>query len=172
MTLPRARVENLVVKHVADETLVYDLQRDHAHCLNAAAGLIWSHCDGHTDVDQMATVLQTELGLPPDERVVWLGLRDLDKAHLLLEPMEPPLLAASYSRREFLKKTGMVGIAAVLFPTVNSIVSPIAAQVGSCIDDCTGASKGTPCPLSGGNPCVKICCSGNCRQPAHNDCIC
>lgn len=168
MTLPRARNDHLVIKQVADETLVYDLQRHRAYCLNAAAGLIWSHCDGQTDADQMAAVLQSELGLPRDEDVVQIGLAGLDKAHLLAERLTPPLLAARYSRRKFLVKAGVVGLA-VLLPTVISIVSPTAAQAATCIPSnaCTGQPVGTPC---GPPQCKKICCQNVCRDPSHATC--
>lgn len=167
MTLPRARNDHLVIKQVADETLVYDLQRHRAYCLNAAAGLIWDQCDGRTDADQMAAVLQSELGLPRDEDVVQIGLAGLDKAHLLAERLTPPLLAARYSRRKFLVKAGVVGLAALL-PTVISIVSPTAAQAATCITDCVGQPLGTPC-----NPtqCKKICCQDVCRSPNHPTCV-
>ena len=166
MTLPRARTDHLVVKQVADETLVYDLQRHRAYCLNAAAGLIWDQCDGQTDAGQMATVLQSELGLPRDEDVVQLGLAGLDRAHLLVERLGPPLLTARYSRRKFLIKAGVVGLA-VLLPTVISIVSPTAAQAATCLTTCTVSDDGIPC-----NPaqCTKICCLGTCRNSNHPDC--
>ena len=105
MTLPQARNDHLVIKQVADETLVYDLDRHRAYCLNAAAGLIWDQCDGRTDADQMAVVLQRELGLPRDEDVVRLGLAGLDRAHLLVERLGPPRLSAVYTRRRFLRYT-------------------------------------------------------------------
>ena len=169
MTLPRARNDHLVIKQVADETLVYDLQRHRAYCLNAAAGLIWSHCDGQTDADQMAAVLQSELGLPRDEDVVRLGLAGLDKAHLLVERLAPPLLAARYSRRKFLVKAGVVGLA-VLLPTVISIVSPTAAQAGTCVaaNGCAGINNFLPC---GPPNCTKICCLGKCRNISEPECV-
>ena len=153
MTLPRARSDHLVVKQVADETLVYDLQRHRAYCLNAAAGLIWGQCDGQTDADQMAAVLQRELDLPCDKDVVQLGLAGLDKAHLLSEQLAPSLLTARYSRRKFLLRAGVVGLAALL-PTVISIVSPTAAQAATCLTDCTSQPDGAPCAPT---QCAKIC---------------
>ena len=166
MTLPNARVENLVVKHVSDETLVYDLQSHRAYCLNAASSLIWRHCDGQTDARNAAASLQRELGLPADEEIVWLGVGGLRKAHLLAEPPESHLLATHYSRRRFMIKAGIVGMA-VLLPTVISIVSPTAAQAATCITDCTGVGDGALC----GEPqCVKICCAEKCRQPSHPSC--
>jgi hypothetical protein len=43
---PRARAENLTVRVLGDETLVYDQERHKAHCLNATAALVWRHCNG------------------------------------------------------------------------------------------------------------------------------
>jgi hypothetical protein len=51
--IPCARTEGLVVQTLADEVLVYDLERHKAHCLNHAAALIWKHCDGRTSVAEM-----------------------------------------------------------------------------------------------------------------------
>ena len=169
MTLPQARNDHLVVKPLADETLVYDLQRHRAYCLNAAAGLIWGQCDGRTDADQMATALQSELGLPRDEDVVQLGLAGLDKAHLLVERLARPVLTARYSRRKFLIKAGVVGLAALL-PTVISIVSPTAAQAATCLTDCAGTglgNSGIPCSPA---QCKKFCCNETCRSASHPDC--
>ena len=169
MMLPRARNDHLVIKQVADETLVYDLDRHRAYCLNAAAGLIWDQCDGRTDTGQMAAMLQSELGLPRDEDVVQLGLAGLDKAHLLAERLAPSLIAARYSRRKFLAKAGVVGLA-VLLPTVISIVSPTAAQAATCIAS-NACSPGTESAFCGPPNCTKICCMSKCRVPSHADCL-
>ena len=165
--MPRARSEHLVVKLIADETLVYDLERHRAYCLNAAAGIIWSQCDGQTDADQMATALQRELGLPPDEDVVRLGLAGLDRAHLLVERLEPPVLSAHYTRRRFLRQAVIASAAAVLLPTVISIVAPTAAQAATCVTDCVGLPEGTPCAPTA---CQKICCLEICQGKGHPTC--
>jgi len=39
--LPLARKDQLIVKEVDDEVLVYDLKTDQAHCLNKTAALVW-----------------------------------------------------------------------------------------------------------------------------------
>ena len=59
--LPRARQEELVVEELPDETLVYDLKRHKAHCLNRAAALVWQHCDGRTTSSDMAEILEQGL---------------------------------------------------------------------------------------------------------------
>ena len=39
--LPRAHTDGLVIKELPNETLVYDLKTDEAHCLNQTAALVW-----------------------------------------------------------------------------------------------------------------------------------
>ena len=168
MTLPNARVENLVVKQLADETLVYDLERHRAYCLNAASSLIWRHCDGQTDARATAASLGRQLGLPADEEIVWIGVERLRKARLLAEPREPRLLATHYTRRKFLRQAVIASAAAALLPTVISIVAPTAAQAATCVTDCTGMPDGTKC-----NPtnCLEICCHGcKCFNPLDDCC--
>ena len=41
--MPRARQDELVVEELPDETLVYDLKRHKARCLNRTAALVWQH---------------------------------------------------------------------------------------------------------------------------------
>ena len=168
MTLPKARIENLVVKDVAEETLVYDLQRHRAYCLNAASSLIWRHCDGRTDARAAAASLREELGLPADEEIVWLGVGGLRKARLLAEPPEPHLLTIRSTRRKFLRQAVIAGAAAILLPTIISIVSPTAAQAATCILDCTGAPEATPCEPP--DCASKICCGEVCLPK--NDSAC
>ena len=91
---PQVRKDGLVVKELPDEMLVYDLERHRAHCLNPTAALVWKRCDGRTSVKEIATLLQKELKTLPgkpgkpgkvDEKLVWLALDRLGKAHLLEE---------------------------------------------------------------------------------------
>ncbi len=58
--LPKARKEKLIVKELADETLVYDLENDRAHCLNQTAASVWKHCDGKATVSELAALLEAE----------------------------------------------------------------------------------------------------------------
>ena len=59
--LPRARTDNLVIRELDDETLVYDTARDEAHCLNRTAALVWKLCDGQTTAMQAARSLRNEV---------------------------------------------------------------------------------------------------------------
>jgi len=53
---PRARKDDLLIQDLPEETLVYDVVRHRAHCLNRTAALVWRHCDGKTSVEKLARV--------------------------------------------------------------------------------------------------------------------
>ena len=55
--LPLARREAIITKEVDDELLVYDRERDRAHCLNETAAAIWQLCDGRTSVSEISEQL-------------------------------------------------------------------------------------------------------------------
>jgi hypothetical protein len=122
-----ARQKGLVVVDLADEVLVYDLDRHRAHSLNRAAAVVWRHCDGQNRVTEMAGLLAETVALPRDEELVWLVLRRLGKAHLLQERLEPPVNGVRSSRRELMRKLAMIGGVAL----VSSIIAPKAEATGS-----------------------------------------
>src|SRR6185369_15396239 len=152
--MPRSRVDQLAVQQLADETLVYDLDRHKAHCLNKTAAAVWSRCDGRTDVAEMARVLHEDLGLPHDEAIVWLALGQLKTAKLLEGPVAAPATASSAGRRAALKRIGLVGGAAALLPAISSILSPTAVSAATCGKSGTGCATGAQC-------CSGVCQPGN-----------
>lgn len=146
--LPRMRRERLIIDELPDEVLVYDLDRHKAHCLNHAAALVWKQCDGRTTPQVIARRLQRQVDEPFSEDLVWLALRQLDKTHLLEEPVGLPPQLAGMSRREMVRALGIA--AAVSAPLIISIVSPTAVQALTC--------------FAGGHACTTDvqCCSKNC----------
>src|SRR3954470_7208751 len=82
--LPRARTENLVIRKLHDETLVYDMETDEAHCLNLTAALVWQQCDGKTTASRAARSLQTKLDTPIDTDLVLLAVNELKRFRLLI----------------------------------------------------------------------------------------
>ncbi len=134
--MPRARQDKLVVEELQDETLVYDLERHKAHCLNRTSALVWRRCDGRTAVAEVAGLLEMELGIPADDAVVWMALDRLGSAHLLKETVALPADRARYSRREVLRTLRRVAGISLLLPVIESIVSPLAAaQSSGCITE-------------------------------------
>ncbi len=131
--MPRARQDELVVEELPDETLVYDLKRHKANCLNRTAALVWQQCDGQTSVAHVAALLEEQLATPTDEAVVWMALDRLGRAHLLSEPVTLPADGAQYSRREMLRTLRRAAGISLLLPVVSSIFAPRAAAQASCI---------------------------------------
>jgi hypothetical protein len=171
LPVPRARSERLVVQDLEDELLVYDLDRHRAHSLNATAALVWRHCDGRTSVGEVATLLERELGLPPNEDVVWLALRRLQAAHLLRDRLA---LAegADTARRTLVRRLGLAGGLAMLLPVVESIVAPTPAYAQTPVQNCT---PGTQCAICRRNlQEIGKCCNSVCRDDvaARNVCNC
>ncbi|MBI4639864.1 MAG: PqqD family protein [Candidatus Tectomicrobia bacterium] len=165
--LPHAREDGLVVQELPDETVVYDLKRHRAHCLNQTAALVWRHCDGQTTVAEIALLMQSELKIPVDEEMVWLAMNQLGRAHLLRERMGPPVHAMPYSRRELIRKLARIGGISVLLPVVTSIIAPTAVQAAAtCTANCL-ATDCTPCNPPG---CNKVCLSGKCVKKQGSGC--
>jgi hypothetical protein len=123
MNAPHARKEKLTIRDLPDETLVYDLERHKAHCLNATAALVWKHCDGKTPLEKLAQILQEAQNVPAPEAAVSLALEQLNRRHLLEQTMEPISGPQRLSRREALKK---VVATAVALPLVMTISAPLA----------------------------------------------
>jgi hypothetical protein len=154
---PKMRRQGLVIDELPDEVLVYDLDRDEAHCLNRTAALVWQSCDGKTTPGEIARRLQLELDADGTkdsqkrlrEEMVWLALAQLERNHLLDHSVSVPTQFARLSRRQLIRGLGVAAIIAV--PVVTSIVAPTAHAAGTC------NNPGTPCPNANGKPCCTSC---------------
>ena len=148
--LPRAVKDNLVIRELDDETLVYDTERDEAHCLNYMAGLVWQQCDGKTTATQAARTLQSKLDMDIDADLVWLAVKQLQKFHLVERARKSP----SVSRRDLVLKYAP---AALALPVIFSITAPTAFGAASC------ATQGQSCVTI---PCCQgLNCDGTCFAP-------
>jgi hypothetical protein len=135
--LPLARTEGLVIRELDDETLVYDTERDEAHCLNQSAAMVWQSCDGKTTAAQAARALQIKLDMAVDTDLIWLAVKQLKRFHLV----EPTAKSPSVSRRDLAFKYAPAAL--VLLPVIVSIAAPTPAQAATC---------GQPCPSGIGCP--------------------
>ena len=117
---------NVHVERIGDELCIYDWQRKHVHSLNPTAAQVWQRCDGQTSPAEIGAALQSTLGVPNAEEVVWLTLAQLERAHLLTAAVVKPSGRRVLPRRQFFK----LGMAAALLPVIHSIVAPslVAAQ--------------------------------------------
>lgn len=150
---PRRREENLIVREVGDEVIVYDQDRHQAHCLNAEAAAIWNACDGRLDGRAILERVHGAQFTDENRAAYLLGLRELQKNHLLDRVAEEPEIGslARTSRRELLARFGKAAAVTLALPTVMSIVSPTPAEAASCI------ASGQACTSSA------QCCSGLCN---------
>jgi hypothetical protein len=147
--VPTARKDSLIVKELPDETLVYDTQRDKAHCLNSTAALVWKNCDGKRTVGQLHELMEENAGTPLPEELVWLALDQLEAFKLLEDAPTKPLELSGMSRRNLVKR---IGFAAIAIPVIISISAPPASAQAS------GFAPGSCCGSPG------QCASGNCAQ--------
>jgi Coenzyme PQQ synthesis protein D (PqqD) len=146
---PIARRERIVVDSVGDEVLVYDLDSDQAHSLDATAAAIWRACDGELAVAEIAD----RAGV--SELLAWSTLEELGRLDLLVAPVRTP---ATHSRRALLRRGVLAGAAGVA--VIHTITAPAAAGVSSC--------GGTNAPCSGPADCCPtlVCCSPGTCQPS------
>ena len=147
--IPHARSQGLVITDLDDEILVYDKERDKAHCLNQTAALVWKYSNGKRTVAEIAAAMQNKLHSPVDEQIVWFALKQLGQDRLLQNAVPVPSEFAGITRREFVKKMGLAA-AAVTVPIVISLTAPTPALAGSIA--CT--PNGQPCTSS------PQCCPG------------
>ena len=140
--LPHARTKDLVIRELGDETLIYDLKNDRAHCLNGTAAFIWKSCDGKTTAAKTARDMGKALRVPADTGVVWLALEELERINLL-ENYKKPGDGNLVSRRALMLKYAP---AALALPLIMSISAPTAAQTGSCV--CPNCCPGFCCDVS------------------------
>jgi len=155
---PIARKQGLVIQELPDEVLVYDLDRDRAHCLNPTAAFVWQRCDGKHTTAQIARTLGQQFDCAVDEKIVWLALDQLGKNHLLDRQPAPPPALMGMNRRTMVRALGLAAIVAV--PVVTSIVAPRPAQAATCTPQNGGCAISAECCQS---PVALTCQGGQCK---------
>jgi hypothetical protein len=124
---PKARQSQLVIKELANETLVYDESNHQAHCLNQTAAFVWKHCDGRRSIPTLARLMEKEMNAAVSEQAVRFAIKQLEESRLLEASTSKPIWAG-LSRREMVRT---IGITAVALPIITSIVAPRAAQAAT-----------------------------------------
>jgi hypothetical protein len=165
----RAHDEDLIVRQVGPETVVYDRRRHRAHCLRPLAAAVWRECDGQRSNAEIAARVSEARGEPVDEIAVQVAVRRLARVGLVEAPAARSVEADSGAfgavpgagRREALRRVTVLTGLAVL-----SIVAPAPAQVASCIPNGQG-----PC-TSSAQCCSNCCNAGNNRcKPGGGNCL-
>jgi len=156
--LPLARTDALITKEADGELLIYDLDLDRAHCLNAAAYAIWRRCDGRSTVLEIANAFSESTGAPLSEDLIYLAIRQFKSVNLLADSAEPSRPFVYMSRRALMRNLGL-GVA--LLPLITSITAPTALAAVSCAGPCNpsqpnkGCAAGCTCTAIG-NKCVNV----------------
>ncbi|NNE65998.1 MAG: PqqD family protein [Pyrinomonadaceae bacterium] len=146
--LPLIRKHDIVVREVADETLVYDISRNRAFCLNPTSAAIWKLCDGTLSIEDIALRLGMETEKDVNDDLVWLAVSQFSKEGLL-DRKPSNLDLNEYSRRSAVKRIAVTSTLAL--PIIASLVAPAAAQTASCLPPNDPCVIGTP-PL-----CCEFC---------------
>lgn len=155
VSVPAARIDDLVVTQTAEEVLVYDKLRHEIHHLNRTSAAIWRLCDGQRRIAELVRDAAV------DVEIVQIAVTKLAEANLLDGPVTTEFRVSSPSRRAFLRKSAVAGAIAV--PAIVSITAPAAAthnstHTGSCNVGPGGACGVNAC-CNGGRSCV----SGTCQ---------
>jgi len=130
---PKVRSMRLLTEELPDELLVYDVDRNEAHCLNGSAARVWRLCDGQRTVADIARMLDGDLEPERAETVVWCALDLFGEKHLLEADVaqDGPVAQerpTDMTRRQMVLRLGLV---VGLLPVVESIVAPPAALAAS-----------------------------------------
>lgn len=108
---------DLLVRKVGIEVIIYDRKSQKAHCLTNIAASVWQLWEANKSVREICVALEQ-----PDEQQVWAILSELRSAGLLANPIPDIAYDNKLSRRELVKKAG-VGIA-LATPFLTSIIVP------------------------------------------------
>jgi hypothetical protein len=166
----RVRGENLIVRQVGPETVVYDRRRHRAHCLGPLAAAVWRSSDGRRSAAEIARRVSAR-GEPVDETAVRVAQRRLERAGLIDGPAPQPGEPApgprgaptAAGRREALRRAAaLAGLAVV------TVLAPTPEAAAGTLP------VGAPCTFS--RDCESNCChaqqgvckareGGNCRVP-------
>lgn len=126
---PMARKDELVIREIENETLIYDKRVDKAYCLNQTAFLVWRSCDGDKQPADIARSLTIECKAHVPEEFVRLALQQLGHGNLL-EPHDSISKTTTISRRQVIRRIGLT--TAIALPLVISLAIPTAATAASC----------------------------------------
>ncbi|MBV8737558.1 MAG: PqqD family protein [Alphaproteobacteria bacterium] len=123
---PEVRRDELTIREVQDELVVYDGREKRAHRLNKTAAPILQASDGSRTVDQIAALLSDDMDIKDRTELVWLTLQDLSKVGLLTAAI--PSGHVDRSRRNLLQRAAVIGLT---LPVVESIVAQSATAHAS-----------------------------------------
>lgn len=158
--LPTARRERLLVYDLANEVLVYDLDRQRAHSLGPEAAAVWSWCDRRRRFSEALAGLRDRGGSEVDRDLLLAVLGRLRRARLITGAVERPS-GDRATRRACLRKLAAMGGFLVA-----SVAIPSPSDAASCLTR-RQCRQGESVPCSG-----LPCCGGGRCQRRGNHCQC
>ncbi|MBV9214919.1 MAG: PqqD family protein [Acidobacteria bacterium] len=155
---PQARTENIVSIDAENETLVYDLETNKAHCLNEPAGFVLKNCDGVNTAADIRSLISKRTGEDVPEDHVWLALTQLKRAKLLKPDSAGSI--QDIDRRAVIKRLTLTSAAAL--PFIASLAAPKSAYaLISCSCTSPGQNNVPACTTPGN------CLGPNCASGGH-----
>lgn len=148
---PTARETGLVLQEMPDELLVYDVDKNKAHCLNETSAFVWKACTGQNSVKDISRLFESQTGNSVPEDLIWLAIDQLSKNNLLETKISLDL--KGQSRRDVIKKIGLASVIAL--PLVASLSAPSSASaaVASCVGRACSVDGDPACAPGGGCGC-------------------
>jgi hypothetical protein len=109
MTHPLARRDDIEVRIVDDELVLYDGRTQRAYALHPFVARVWALCDGTVDVTELAHFVRDHPGDEPPTDHVRGALDALAEAGLLEQVPTVPEGSPSVTRGELVKDAVLVG---------------------------------------------------------------
>jgi hypothetical protein len=136
---PHARRDGLAVEPIADEILIYDHDRDIAHCLTPVAARVWNACDGQHDHATIAALTGETATTVTDT------IAQLAELHLLTTSVAAPM-----TRRAVITRIAITGTAAATIPLIisSTIHAPL-AHASTLATTCQSCSATGPACIAG-----------------------
>lgn len=160
-TIPVVRKNNLVIQHLENELLIYDLQNNKVFGLNQTSALVWQLSNGERTMSEIAFEASRQLNSPINEEFVWLALDQLTNANLIENKTGIESHFQGATRREVIRRVGLASMLAL--PMISSLIAPSALQAQS--NNCGTAPNialGCSCVVGG------LANSGNCASQCCN----
>ena len=85
---PKARKGDLLVKRDTGELIIEDLTREKGIHLNPTSAYVWEKCDGKRDTEEIAKIMENELGMNVSEKVVAMAVNKLFDKNLLEDNLQ------------------------------------------------------------------------------------
>jgi len=137
---PAARSEGLIIERLPGELLVYDQERDEAHCLHAEAAAVFDLLDGTRTSAEIAALASEHLPNAVSEATVERVVTELSDRNLLADD---GAAGDGLSRRDLIQRGALTGAGVAGAGLITSIAAPVpaAAQSPGNTGGCTTATS-------------------------------